>query len=82
MKKQQRKEVSVKIGDLPSGLYSITLLLNNGEKIRVRGKVVEKKGIRNFVAHSSPKSSYGSGTRVLWKRRERRKRREGKGDNN
>lgn len=60
----------MKISDLPTGQYSVTLLLQSGEKTRVRGKVVEKKNGKYLIARQSPKRSFGPGTQVLWHRKE------------
>ena len=55
----------MKISDLPTGVCFVTLLLQGGEKRRVRGKVVEKESGKYLVARQSPKRSYGPGTQVL-----------------
>lgn len=58
----------MKVSDLPTGIFSVTFLLRNGERTRVLGKVIEKKGIKHFINKQSPKKSFGPGTRVIRKR--------------
>jgi len=60
----------VKISEFPTGLCSVTLVLRKNEKVRVRGKVIEKKSGKYLIVNQSPKQSFGPGTKVLWYRKE------------
>lgn len=55
----------MKVSDLSTGMCSATLILRNGERKRVRGKVTEEAGTKYFVTRQSPKKSFGPGTKVL-----------------
>lgn len=55
----------MKISDLSMGTCSVTLMLRNGEKRRVRGRVTEEAGMKYLITQQSPKKSFGPGTKVL-----------------
>ena len=61
----------MKINDLSTGQYTLAIRLRkNGELRRLKGKIVERKGEKFFITHSSPKKSFASNTRVTWHRKE------------
>lgn len=60
-----------KVSDLPMCSVSVSLLLRNGEKLRVGGRIVKKRGDKYLIARQSPKHSYGPGTKVHWYRKKK-----------
>ncbi len=56
----------MKISDLASGQYNLTLSLRNGEEIKTKGKIVySKDGQKHLVARCSPKRSFAPNTIVV-----------------
>ena len=62
----------MKVKDLSTGKYTLTIRLrNDGELRRLKGKVVEIKGEKHFITHRSPKKSFAPNTQVIWHRKEK-----------
>ncbi len=56
----------MKISDLASGQYNLTLSLRKGEEIKTKGKIVySKDGQKHFIARCSPKRSFAPDTIVV-----------------
>ncbi len=56
----------MKISDLASGQYDLTLSLRKGEEIKAKGKIVySRDNKKHFIARCSPKRSFAPNTIVV-----------------